>query len=417
MAQSMAIVLDLDQQAFLFKVSHQVAAALVTVLASVWSRLFVHVGIVGEHVNGCQAVALPNFVIGRVVGRGDFDRPGAELGVHRRIGDDGDASPQGRQDGLPSHQRFVARVVGVHSHRCVAQDRLRSRGGHLDVLCSPFGPPTTAPLAASHLPLFIYQRITHVPQLGGLFLVNNLQVRDSCLTTGAPVDQIGPPVDQALLIELNESHAHSLGKSLIQGETFAIPIAGDAQAAVLLGDDAAVLLFPLPHSFHKLLASQVMAGQPLFGQFPFYHILGSDTSVVRARHPEGGIASHAMVADHQVFYRGRDGVAQMQLASHIGRRHGDDEGLLSPVGQPFLELRLRLEIPLGFPPIVEPLFGGMGVVGFGHFLLTHVHRPFQRRFILVWTYRCRQHRKPVLLFRFLTVRQVAHPLLHQARAG
>ena len=70
-----------------------------------------------------------------------------------------------------------------------------------------------------------------------------------------------------------------------------------------------------------------MAVCPLFGQLALDHGLRGDTRVVFAGNPERLIAEHAMVADHDVFERRSDGVAEVQRAGDVGRRHADDEGM------------------------------------------------------------------------------------------
>ncbi len=97
---------------------------------------------------------------------------------------------------------------------------------------------------------------------------------------------------------------------------------------MLVLDAVLVLPDPLPDALDELLAPELVAICALFGQLLVDHGLGRDARVVLAGHPERRVAAHAMIANHDVFQRGGDGVAQMQRARHVGRRHGDDEGLL-----------------------------------------------------------------------------------------
>ena len=147
------------------------------------------------------------------------------------------------------------------------------------------------------------------------------------------------------LVQAHESLAHRLRETLVQGEALALPVAGSAQAADLAGDDPAVLFLPLPGAPHELLAPQRRRGSmPSFAS-SFLHLeLGRDPGVVGARHPQGRHALHALVADHQVFHRDEHGMAQVQLAGHVGRRNGDDEGFSGGVEAGFVRIVGRFEI-------------------------------------------------------------------------
>ena len=93
-----------------------------------------------------------------------------------------------------------------------------------------------------------------------------------------------------------------------------------------------------------------LAAGAFLAQHALHLQLGGDAGVVAAGHPQRGPPLHAVVADHQVLHGHEDGVAQVQLAGHVGRRHGDDERLGVRRGD------LRLEVPdfptsrRGLPP-------------------------------------------------------------------
>ena len=70
-----------------------------------------------------------------------------------------------------------------------------------------------------------------------------------------------------------------------------------------------------------------MAVGAFSGYLPLDHGLCGDARVILAGNPERLVAEHAMVADHDVFERRGDGVAEVQRAGDVGRRHADDEGL------------------------------------------------------------------------------------------
>ena len=67
-----------------------------------------------------------------------------------------------------------------------------------------------------------------------------------------------------------------------------------------------------------------------------------------------------MVADHDVFERRSDGVAEVQRAGDVGRWHADDEG--AAVG---ILAGTRLEVAVLLPPAIQAFLDGVWLVGFG----------------------------------------------------
>ncbi len=128
---------------------------------------------------------------------------------------------------------------------------------------------------------------------------------------------------------------------------------------MLLVDDAAVAVDPLPHPLQEPLAAQVVAGQPLLGQHALDHELRGDAGVVAARQPEGGIAEHTVPADEAVLDRSGQGVAEVQLAGHVRRRHDHGKRLTRRVDA-------RLEVAGVLPARVPFVFHAAGIVGPRH---------------------------------------------------
>ena len=154
-------------------------------------------------------------------------------------------------------------------------------------------------------------------------LWDHLQVGDGAGAARAPVDQVGATVDETLPVEAHERGAHGVAQILVEGEALPRPIARDTQPLSLVGDTTVVDVFPLPHFGDEPFAPQIVAGEALFAQFPFHHILGGDAGMVGAREVEGLVAIHTIIAGHQVLDSGDYGVAQMKRASDVGRRQGD----------------------------------------------------------------------------------------------
>ena len=104
----------------------------------------------------------------------------------------------------------------------------------------------------------IFERIVQIVELALVFFVLNLDVRDRGLAMWAPVDDVIALVDQALFIEGDECFAHSAAAAFVHGEAFAVPVAGSAELADLLGDGVAVLLFPVPAVTDEGLAADLL---------------------------------------------------------------------------------------------------------------------------------------------------------------
>jgi len=128
---------------------------------------------------------------------------------------------------------------------------------------------------------------------------------------------------------------------------------------VLLRDPLVVDLFPLPHSLDELFASQIVPGEAFLSEFTLHHCLSGDASMICARHPQRGLARHAVVADERVLHGSNDSVAKMERASDVGRWHGDDKGFLGRVDA-------RLEIAARPPPVIQWALDGLRLVSRGH---------------------------------------------------
>ena len=269
----MEVGLDLDEQPFLLEVGDDVAATLEAVLSSVRAAQFVDVGRVGHHVGGLQPVADTDFVVGRVVGGGDLHRAGAELRVHRFIRNDRDATANGRQYGGLADEVLPAGVIGVDGDGGIAQDSLRAGGCHLDELGRALSPPSPPPAPLIRggerggwpIPIVVEDGVADVPEVTSTLFGDHLQVGDGAGAAGAPVDQICPPVNEALLVEMHERGAHRATQVFIKGKPFPRPIAGDTEPFVLFGNTPLGFPRPGPATPDELLAPQVVACEALLG--------------------------------------------------------------------------------------------------------------------------------------------------------
>ena len=304
-----------------------------------------HLGVLVEDVDQRQVVALADFIVVEVVGRGDLHAAGAELGVAVVVGDDRDTPAHQRQFDVAADQRLVALVFRVHGHGGVAEHGFRASGGDDQVVQALGGL------------LAVGQRITQVPQVALLVVVFHFEVGDGGVELGVPVDQTLTAVDQTVLVQAHEGFFNRLGQTFVHGEALARPVHRAAQATDLPGDGAAGLFLPLPDLLQELLAAQVVAADALGGQLALDHHLRGDARVVGARLPQGVAALHAAEAHQAVHDRVVEAVAHVQAAGDVRRRDHDGVGLAGT---------LRGEVVVRLPVLVQGGFDGVGLVGLVH---------------------------------------------------
>ncbi len=249
----------------------------------------------------------------------------------------------GKHD-VPADQRLVARIVGMHRDRGVAEHGLRPRRGDGDEM--------------PRLPL---DRIFDVPEMPLHLDALDFEIGDGGLQAWVPVDQTLVLVDEALLVEFDEDLQDRARKPLVHREAFARPIGRGAEAAQLLADGAAGFVLPLPHRFEEFLAPHRDAALLALGKLAFDDELGGDAGMVGARLPQHVLAAHALETGERVLDRIVQCVADMQAAGDVGRRD-DDAERLGPRTAPRAE-RPGLH-PLRIDAALD-LFGREGLVEHG----------------------------------------------------
>ncbi len=211
----------------------------------------------------------------------------------------------------------------------------------------------------SHHAVGAFDGVANVPQARLDGFVINLVVADAGLELDVPVDKAFAAIDQAVLEEFEEGLPHSAGAGVVECEAFARPIAGAAQTPELFEDAVAVLLFPFPNALDEGFTADVDAGLVfLFLELFFDDGLGGNAGVVDAGNPERVEARHAVLADEDVLKRVVDGVAEMQGAGHVGRRHDDGERSTRPG-------RIGGEAVVLAPEFMRGRFDGGRIVVFG----------------------------------------------------
>ncbi len=311
-----------------------------------------HQGILVEDVQQRQVVALADFVVVEIVGRGDLHAAGAEFRVAVIIGDDWDAATDQRQFDVFADQGLVAFVVRVDRDCGVTQQGFRTCGGNHQVVLA-FGS-----LGA------VGQRIAQVPQVAFLVVVFHLEVGDCRVQLGVPVDQALATVDQAVFMQAHEGFLDRFGQAVVHGEALTAPVYRRAQATDLAADVASGLLLPLPDLVQEGFAAEVVTVLALGLELALYQHLGGDTGVVGTGLPQGVAALHATETDQGVHDRVVETVAHVQAARHVRWRDHDGVGLTCT---------LWSEIVLGLPGVVPGSFDGVRLVGLIHARRDPVH--------------------------------------------
>ena len=311
-----------------------------------------HLAVGREDVDDRELVAEADLEVGLVVGRGDLEDAGTELEVDVVIGDDGNDAlflrdvERERLVDVLADEVLVARVLGVDGDGGVRGDGLRAGGGDGEEGARFFHD--------------LDAEVVHEP---ALLLHGDLLVGEGGQGGGAPVHHALAAVDEALLVKVHEHALDAPGVFRVHGEAGAGPVAGGAERAELLEDDAAVLLLPFPDPGDEGLASEVVAVLDLAGLLEglLDDVLGGDAGVVGAGQPEDLLAVHARLAGEDVLDGVVQDVAEGQYAGDVGRR--DDDGIGGArSGDAGGVCR---EAALLHPEVIPLRFDGLWLVGLG----------------------------------------------------
>src|SRR5690348_7571142 len=169
--------------------------------------------------------------------------------------------------------------------------------------------------------------IADVPELAFARFVDDFEIAEGRLAARAPIDHVAAAIDEILAIEAEKGFHNGAVHRRVECETFARPVAGDAEADHLLFDVAAAFGLPLPDAALKFVAADFLALQAFLGELAFNDDLRRDAGVVNAREPESAAAGHAAPADEDVDLGVFEHVADVDGAGDIGRRNGDGENL------------------------------------------------------------------------------------------
>ena len=129
----------------------------------------------------------------------------------------------------------------------------------------------------------------------------------------------------------------------------------------LIHDSGAVLISPLPALLKETVPSQVCLVNAFLLKLVNNLDLGGNGSMVRTRLPQRLVALHPLIADQNILHGIVQGMAHVQLACDVWRRHHDGKWFLTAV-------YLCVEILSVQPLLVQAVFDVRRVVGFLQFL-------------------------------------------------
>ena len=130
-AHAEGIVFDFFQQPLIAQVLNHGLARLVAIKSLVGlPGVGGHARVLINHHHPRQVVPLGNSIVIQIVCGRHLHRARAKLRVHKPVGDNGNDSPQQRQNDGAAEGGLVTRIAGIDGHRRIAQHRFRPGGGH-----------------------------------------------------------------------------------------------------------------------------------------------------------------------------------------------------------------------------------------------------------------------------------------------
>ena len=336
--------LDLDEGAELFEQLGRCLPGLEALHARQRTGVGVHGAVGVHHIEDRKVMTLADIEVGAVVGRGHLEHACAEGAFDGGVADDLDLGAGERAPDVLADEVLVALVFGVDGHSRVAGDGFGTSRGDLQERAR-----------------MLDDLVAHLEEraLGGLH--DHFFVGQAGLRNRAPIDHALTAVDVAAFVERDEGLEDGLRIASVQRMHLAVPVAGCAELAELVQDDATVLVAPLGCDLDELLAAEVMAGLAVVLTQVFFDArLRGDTGVVGAGQPEGGFAFLASAAHHDVLQRVVEQVAHVQHTGDVGRRDHDRERRTGRID-------LAGEAASGDPAVIPLLFDPLGVVGLGNF--------------------------------------------------
>ena len=224
----------------------------IAIHSRIFSALFIDRRIIVHDVDLRQIVAFSNLKVIRVMCRRDLHGSGSEFFVYIIIRNNRNLFVYKRKQNRLAYNIFIPLVIRMYCDRGIPEHRLRTcRRDLKETVCSD-------------------DRIFDMPEMSVLFLVLYFRVGQGRLADRTPVDDPGSFVNISFFIQLDEHFFYRFGTALVHRETLSVPVTGNAQLFQLSLDRSRVLLFPLPCTLQKSLASQFFLIDSLFFELVRY---------------------------------------------------------------------------------------------------------------------------------------------------
>ena len=300
----------------------------------------------------------------------DLHQPRAEPWIHQLIRDDRDGPAGQRQFDLRPDQTGVTLVLGIHRHTGIPEHGLRpsrrngevprpvrksTDGLHVGLRYCRLGDRGGL---RSLVPLRRSKRIPQVIEPALDLFTFGLFVGQRRQTTGAPVDNVLPPIDQILLVKAHEHLADGPAEPFVQRKACTVPIAARPDDLELLQDPASRPVYVPPNPLDEGFPAKIVPRGPVLCQLSLDDVLRRDPGVVGPWDPERDAALHSPPANHHVLDRIVEPVTHVKDVGHVRRRDHDDVRIRATRQRGF---GLDVEVPSLSPGTVEGTFDGLWI--------------------------------------------------------
>ncbi len=337
------VVFHLQQVAGFLQHLHDLLAGHETVLTHQDLRFLVQFSVIVDDFQHGQVVPQADFIVVHVVRRRHLQAAGTEVHLHVIVLDHRDLPVDERDEHLLAFQPEMPLVLRIHADGGIGHDGLRTRGGNDQEL-------------VRGLAVAVGDVVFQVIEMALGVFVFHFVVTHGRERFGIPVHHADALVDPSFLVEIDKGIDNGLAQGRFHGEAGAVPIAGAAEFAQLLQDNAAMLFLPLPSVFEEFLAADIFFVDPLGLELGHHFAFRRNGGVVRSRYPAGVFAVHAGLADEHIVQRVVQHVSHVQDTRHVRRRNHNRIG--------FFIIRFRME-KLIIQPVGIPFVLHLGGIVFG----------------------------------------------------
>ncbi len=237
MPDRMVVIFDLDDEPLLAQLVTDRLPGFQPILPEEFATRLGDVGFRVDDLDRRQVMPLRDLEVERIVRRRHLDGTGTELEVDALVGHDRDLPADQRKCHRLADHIPVAIVVRMDGNRGIPQHRLRASGRNHDRSAA------------------VAEGVADVGQLPGLLLVLYLDLGESGVAAGTPVDDALPAVDEPLVVEIHEHLLHRVAEPVVEGEALPAPVCGETETTDLLLDPVAVLGLPCPDTLDEPLTT------------------------------------------------------------------------------------------------------------------------------------------------------------------